>query len=110
MLDELTAIRDLQRRQERALRAGDFDAVIRLCGEGDAMLEALPAGPTAGDRVGARAVADDIREAQGDLERLAAEARASLANELSALAPGREALAGYRPPPRDTARLFDGAR
>lgn len=110
MLDELTAVRDLQRRQEQALGAGDMDRVARLCEEGHAILLALPADLAPGDRDAVRAVVADIREAQANLERRAADARASLANELGALAPGREALAGYRPTPRDTARLFDGSR
>ncbi len=110
MLDELRAIRDLQRRQERALEAGDMDVVARLCEESGAIVRALPAAPASEEVAAARAAAADITAAQRHLERLAADARASLASELGALAPGREALAGYRPPPRDTARLFDGAR
>ena len=114
MLAELRAIRELQRRQEEELGAGDMEAVARLCEEGDVILRALPAVPAAGDHVddrdAVRAVAADVAAAQERLERLAADARASLAGELGALAPGREARAGYRPPPRDTARLFDGAR
>lgn len=110
MLDELRAIRDLQRRQEQALGAGDMDVVVRLCEEGVAIVRALPTGPAARDVAAARAIAADITAAQEHLEHLAADAKASLASELGALAPGREALAGYRPPPRDTALLFDGAR
>lgn len=110
MLADLRALRDLQRRQEEALEAGDLDAVARLCGEGAALLRALPAEPAPGERAAARAAAADIAAAQTRLEALAAAARADLAAELGALAPGREALAGYRPAPRDTARFFDGSR
>lgn len=113
MLAELLSLRALQQEQERALLAGDAAAVGELCERGRELIAAVPAdvrGLDAGERERARALAGEVVAAQGALESLAARVRGALSDELRAMAPGREALSGYRPPMRDTARLVDRAR
>ncbi|MEQ9335918.1 MAG: hypothetical protein RJQ03_01875 [Miltoncostaeaceae bacterium] len=62
------------------------------------------------ERERARALAGEVIAAQGALELLATQVHRAVAAELRGMAPGREALSGYRPPMRDTARLVDRAR
>lgn len=113
MLADLRALRALQDDQERALRAGDHDRVEGLCAEGAAIIARLAPGPGDGapdDAAAARDLAPRVLEAQERLEALAAEMRRAILDQLRTLAPGREALAGYRPPARDSSRLLDRSR
>ena len=111
MLADLRALRAVQDAQEAALRDGDPERVERLCADAGALLERLAAArPAPADEPRARALAGEALAAQRRLQHRAAAARAALLERLRALDPGRRALAGYRPPARDTARLVDRAR
>lgn len=113
MLAELLCLRELQAEQERALQEGDAEAVARLCDRGRDLIAAVPTdvrGLDEAQRERARSLAGEVIAAQGALELLAAQVQRAVATELRGMAPGREALTGYRPAMRDTARLVDRAR
>lgn len=111
MLADLRALRALQAEQERALREGDAERVERLCAEGGLILARMADAPAVADEVDAvRELTPRVLAAQERLETLASEMRRAVLDELRNLGPGREALAGYRPAPRDNSRLVDRAR
>jgi hypothetical protein len=107
----LRDLRALQHEQERALRAGDAERVEHLCARAREIIARLGAAAPgdAADIDAARALEPGVREAQAGLESLAAEMSRAILDRLRAMGPGREALASYRPPARDTARWVDRA-
>lgn len=111
MLADLRALRALQHEQERALLDGDAERLAELCERGQALARSLsPAAVTdPSERAAIDDLAPEVRRAQEGLEELADRMRRSILGEIRTLGPGREALAGYRPPARDTSRLVDRA-
>lgn len=112
MLADLHALRSLQHEQERALRSGDAALVADLCVRGEEILSRIADAPK-GDPADAEAVREltpQVLDAQTRLEELAGEMRRAILDQLRSIGPGREALAGYRPPARDNSRLVDRAR
>ncbi|HMM47997.1 MAG TPA: hypothetical protein PKE32_00065 [Miltoncostaeaceae bacterium] len=110
MLAELQRLRELQRAQEIALHEGELTGFGDLCAQITRALAALPDDWSGGDRSALRAAVDDLLRAQTDLQVLAGQRRAALADQLRDLSPARDALAGYRPAARDSAHLVDRAR
>lgn len=102
------ALRALQQEQEAALLDGDTELLAELCARGHDLARRLaPDAVPDAERDAVNELAPQVREAQAQLEGMAAQIRGSILDQLRALGPGRDALAGYRPPARDNSRLVD---
>lgn len=114
MLDELRRLRELQLEQARALAAADLGRLTEL--DHERMLvqarivpsEAPPLGSA--DLAEVRALAQLLTRGQEELIERASAARDALRHEAGALAVGRTALAGYRPPPAGRSLYLDSSR
>ncbi len=109
MLADLEELRALQERQKRALASGDAELLAELAARGEELARRLRPEAITDDaeRAAVAEVASQVSRAQDDLEQMAARIRGTILEQIRALGPGREALAAYRPPARDTSRLVD---